>query len=258
MDGRLGRLQVQRDHAGDGLRSEAGLGERRHDERLELLGRGVALAADAQGECLRVVGEVVRGRLTRFVGDLDGQAGIVGEGQPAGCEPAREAARIDEAAGRTFEQGRHEGLGAVGMGEAKARWRGVEGDAEAAVAGGGDDSLGTDRCGQAFGERIGAAMPAQQRHDEAPGLVDDQHRRLLPLVGEERGQQANDDARGGDGDDRPAFPKSGGEVGRGRALDLATVGGGGQPFGERRRARAQMPDDWLQDGVPGPARTRAK
>jgi hypothetical protein len=101
-------------------------------------------------------------------------------------------------------------------------------------------------------------MAAEQRDDEPPRLVDHDHRRLRALVGDERCQQADDDADRGNRDDRPAGAEGGDEIGRGRAGDGGITQGRDDALGQRGGPRAQMPDDVALAHGLGPARIRAK
>ncbi len=65
VDGGLGSLEGDRGDAGDGLGCQAGLGEGGAGEIVELLGRGVPLGADADGEGSGVEGEAVGCRMRR-------------------------------------------------------------------------------------------------------------------------------------------------------------------------------------------------
>jgi hypothetical protein len=62
------------------------------------------------------------------------------------------------------------------------------------------------RLGDRSGQPVGAAMAAQQRHDDAAVLGDRDHRRLRALVREMRSQQPDHDAHGAQRKDRPPGP----------------------------------------------------
>ena len=69
-------------------------------------------------------------------------------------------------------------LASRGIGKGPAGGRGVEGEAEAGVAGGGDGGRDAELGGDLSGERVGAAVAAEQRDDRGAVLGHRDHRRL--------------------------------------------------------------------------------
>ncbi len=135
MDGRLVRLEIERDHRGDGAAGEIVLGQCRLDQGDQLLRGAAALAADAERQHGRVQDEGALIRRRRAVGDADREIAGFREvsREPIGI------ARLDvKGDGRPGEQGGGDRLHLRRVGDAPARRRLVEAEAEAEVAGRGD------------------------------------------------------------------------------------------------------------------------
>ena len=98
------------------------------------------------------------------------------------------------------------GFGRLRIAQDEAGRRIVERQIEAHVACGGDRRQAAERLGDRAGQAVGAAMAAEQRHGDAAVLGDRDHRRLGALVGQQRRQQPDHDARGAQREDRPAGP----------------------------------------------------
>src|SRR5437660_402998 len=96
------------------------------------------------------------------------------------------------------------GFDLVRIGDMPGGWRLVEGDAKAYIPGGGYRGNAAGQLGDSSGQRISAAMPADQRHRDRPVLGDRDDRRLFPLGGEEGRDRADQDTAGADTDNRPA------------------------------------------------------
>ena len=105
------------------------------------------------------------------------------------------------------------GFASSGLASVQPGRRRVERDAETTVAGGGDRGVAAERRGEFSGEIVGAAMAAEQRDDLRAVLGEGEHRRLVALVGEQRGEDADEDAGGADADDRAAGGEECAEVG---------------------------------------------
>ena len=140
----------------------------------------------------------------------------------------------------------------------------VEGDAEAEVAGCGHGGRDSQPLGDRPRQGVGAVMAAQQRHHRRAVLGRREHRRLGPLVAQERCHGTDQDAAGAQPDHRPpggeqaghmrrglGEPLVGRAVGAGGGMDLGTRQQFAQPAGQGGAARAQ--DD---DGGAGHGRLR--
>ena len=99
----------------------------------------------------------------------------------------------------------------------------IEGDAKTPVAGGGDRGVTAERLGEFFGESVGAAVAAEERDDHRAVLGQGKDGRLVALVGEERSEDADEDAGGADADDGMAGGEEsadmGGDVGEGDKIN---------------------------------------
>jgi hypothetical protein len=210
MDRRLPRLELDRCYAGDRLARQAVPRQRSTGQRHKLFGRRAALAADAQGQHLRMDHQT-RGRaLLGAVGQehleiAARREGCTSRGEPVG--PACLDSRLDPQPDRAaVEQGTHDRFRRLGIAHHEARRRIVERQIEAHVARGGDRGGAAKRVGRRPGETIGAAVTAQQRHRDAAVLGDHDHRRLAALVGQHGRQHADHDPGGAQREDRRAGP----------------------------------------------------
>ena len=141
--------------------------------------------------------------------------------------------------------------------------RRVEGEPQGRVARRGDRRPRAEGRRDGAGEPVRAVMAAQQGHDAEPVLRHRDHRRLGALVREVRGEEADEDARGTDADDRRARAEQGGDLGpealighacggarRNRAVD----GGAGKRGRDAPRERRLAP---VEDHHGSPAQRHA-
>ena len=135
----------------------------------------------------------------------------------------------------------------LGVGERPALGRGVERDAEAPVAGGGDGGAAPEGGGDALGEHAAAAVRPEQGHREGAVLGHRDHRRLRALVVQERGQRPHQDpGRAHPGDGPPVLEEGTQVAGRIREVPIG-VG----------HALAKPMDLGIAERAGNPARERA-
>ena len=103
--------------------------------------------------------------------------------------------------GLSGQEARHDALGILRIGEPPALGRRIERNAQRRVALRRHRGMAVQRIRHLAGERVGAAMAAEQRHDARPVLGDGENRRLGALVLDHGGQRADQDAGGADADD---------------------------------------------------------
>ena len=204
------------------------------DEVAQLCRVGVPFTADADGQYRRMQHEVFRfvhaaicyqnaGLCRR----INGQAGV--------REPAGVAGLNVQAHGRARQQGGGDGKGLLAVGHHPSGGRIIDADAVAQVAGRGHGGADTQGLGDLAGQNVGARMPAQQRHHGAAVLGHGNHRRLGDLVGQQRGQGADQNARGEDADHRvPGLKQAGGMAG-GFVEEVIGLGHPADPAMDQRR-----------------------
>ena len=190
MDGRLVRLEVDGEHPRQRAGGQAGTGQRALDQIPELVRRNAALATHAQREPPPVEhqGAFIAG--VRRIGHPHRERGIGLELDAGALQPLRlplQAARFPG------QQPGRERLAVVGVGEHPSRWRVVQRHLPPGLAGGGDRGGDAQRVAQATGERVGAAVAAEQRRHRAAVFRDGNDGRLLVLVGEHGGQGPDQD-----------------------------------------------------------------
>ena len=110
--------------------------------------------------------------------------------------------------------------------------RPVQRQAEARLAGGGDGGAAPGQCCHFASQLIGAAVTAEKRHDGSAVLGYGENRRFACLVGQQGGQNPDEDAAGAHADD--------GLVGAEALLqlDLEFRRGGAGEAGPERRGNA--------------------
>lgn len=139
------------------------------------------------------------------VGDQHAELGALGPVRGAGAQPICGAKLVGERDRTAGEQGRRNRFRRLDIGDAPARRRLVERETEPQIARRRDRRDAAKRRGEMAGERVGAAMPAEQRDRDRSVLGHRDHRRLVALVGDQRGKKADQDAAGADADNRPAL-----------------------------------------------------
>ena len=163
------------------------------------------------------------------------------------------SAGLDAQHNRTFrQQSRHHLLGRTGVGDAPARGRLVEGQAEAHVARRGDGGHAPGGGGHGAGQGIGAGVAAEQGCGGAAVLGDGNDGGLGALVSEQRRQGADKDAGGAHADDGPALGKQAAQIGRhfgehlvgavgapGQTMHAGTGQDGSKAAGQLKSARAE-------------------
>ena len=192
MDGRLVRLDVDREHPGQRAGGQAGAGQRALDQIPELVRRSPALATHAQREAPPVEHQGVRIAGVRRIGHPHRERSIGLKFETGTLQPLRLPL---QAATFPVQQPGRERLAVAGVGEHPSGWRVVQRHLPAGLAGGGDRGGDAQRMAQAAGERVGAAVASEQRHHRAAVFRDGDDRRLLVLVGE-RGRQGPDQDTG--------------------------------------------------------------
>ena len=133
---------------------------------------------------------------------------------------------------RALQQGGDEGFAMLRVRERPALGRVVEGDAEAAVAGGGGRGGRADGGGDALGEGDAPAVRAEDGHRERAVLGDGDHGGLRALVAERRRDRPHQDPRRADPDDRAPGLEQRPDV-AGRVVEAHVCTGGAMPV-ERR------------------------
>ena len=269
MDRGFVRLEVDREHPGYRVGGEPGPVQARAGEGRDLLRLRAPLAADAEREPARAVDEGIRrplvaARAAAAARDVDPDRELprVVERKPALREPRRPRSQVrGRPHPRPREQGGGEGLAVLGVRERPAGGRRVEGEAEAAVAGGGDCGGGADPARDAAGQVHPAAVPSEERDHERPVLGDRDDRRLGALVVEGRRDRAHQDPGRADPDDGAAVLEQGAEMRAGlREPDVRAARAPPEPVHLRLRLRLRAAGDGrpLEDrGDPARERTAA-
>ncbi len=116
------------------------------------------------------------------------------------CQP--EDVVAEDARRGTREQLCHHRLGVTGVLQPVALRRLVERHAQRHVAGRGDCGLGPERLGDLARQPVGAAMAAKQRHHHGTIVGHRKQGRFAGLVGEQRRDGTDQDARRADADHR--------------------------------------------------------
>ncbi len=204
MDPRFVRFELDGNDRRDRSRRETGVGKAGARQFGDLLLRAEALAADAERQDRGVDDEAIGFRRIGAVGhdDFAGRSRVPLD--RSHMQPIGAAALFDERHPLPGEERGGDRLYPLGVGDAPAGRHLVERDAEPQIAGGGDRGNATEILGQRAGERVGAAMPAQQRHRDRTVLGEGDDRRLHKLVVDQGREGADQDAAREEADNRPA------------------------------------------------------
>ncbi|GBD42251.1 hypothetical protein HRbin39_01640 [bacterium HR39] len=225
---RLVHLAIETRHAGHRLPSEAGFGQRFFHQPDQRIRRRAAARPDPEGQHLRMPHQPRGIGGAGFGGDLQDEPGGRIRGQGGAHLFRQQALRIDDPQALALGQPAQEG-GGIGVGAgAEARGRNVEGRQAGSGGAVALHHLRTEPLRHLPGQGAGP-VGSEQRQHVAVRTVHHQHRRVGPLVGEMRGEQAHHDAGGAEGDDRHAGTVEPGEGGSG------IVEGEGVPTGEAGR-----------------------
>ena len=163
-----------------------------------------------------------------------------GERQVAFGEPRRIAVEPHCRAGKKLGR---EAAAMFRIGEAPARRRRIQRDAEAHIPRRGHRSRDTERGGEGAGHIVGAVMAAEKRHHRAAVLGQRDHRRLVPLVAEHGRQRADQDRRCADTYDRHAIRKQSANMRRQNVepdIRLGQAGAKGMDFCTGQRALRRL------------------
>lgn len=202
MHRRLVRLHIERDdHAHRGF-CKAGPGKCSARQRQGFVGIAAALAADSQRQMPWMIDEPVRGVRIGLVGDGDASVGIGRDRQAGARQPVRRAVQRHAV---TRHQIGHEPGCMRRVGQHITLGRRIERDAEPDIARRRDRGLDAERIGRLARQIVGAAMPAQKRHDRTAIVGNGDHRRLRLLVRKHRCQQPHQRPGGHHRDKRPAI-----------------------------------------------------
>ena len=135
--------------------------------------------------------------------------GVVGERQLGFSQPfaiggVEESGLVDDSRRLVLEHAGAEKSESVGRLSAPSVGGLIEGDTESSVAGGGDGGASVEGIGEDGGETVASAMSSEQGNDVGSVVIasDDEHGRLVALVGESGGEHANGDSRGAESDQR--------------------------------------------------------
>ena len=226
VDRRLVRLEVDREHPGYRAGREPGRIQARAGEGRDLVPGRAPLAADADREAVRAVDEGIRRAAGARGVDADRELARVVERKPALREPRRFRGQArGRAHPRPPQEGRDEGLAVLRVRERPARGRRVEGDAEAAVAGGRDRDGRADLACDAPGKLDPAAVPPEERDHERSVVGDGDDGRLRPLVLKGGRHRPHEDPGRADPGDGAAVLEQGAEVPAGlREPDVRVAG----------------------------------
>ncbi len=207
-----------------------------------LLGGTAALASDSERQDGRVENQGMGVRTDLVVRHDDTFRAILRPADRAGTQPLGTRHFFDQRNGISSEQRRCDGFHLLRIGDAPTRRRFVEGEPEAEISGRGDRRRPARQLGDGAGQRVGAPVPADQRHCHRTILGDRDHRWLLPLCREQRRDRADQDAAGGEADDRLSRFEEPGDVQRRAVVDLVPIAGTitrpVQPRAGQRRSEA--------------------
>ena len=207
MDRRLGRLQIERDHAGDRAGRELMALQGRAHEVEKFFRRDAPLAPHAEREDLGVNHQAGRRAGIGAIGDAHVEFAMADKRRAAGRQPCGLPGLDRQSDIAALEQGADDCLGRLRVVDAPARWRIVEGELKAGVACGRDRGRTTERGGDAPRHPVGAVMPTQERHGDTAVLGDRDHGRLASLVHEQRRQDPDHDRARAQRHDRPPAGK---------------------------------------------------
>ena len=196
-----------------GLEIDAGdAGHRQRRQRLgrhgvahqgdQVLGGDAPLAADPQGQDRRMKHQFMVVGFDGAVGDADGKLALGREGEAG--QPGGIAGLHLQGYRVLGQQGGGHRFGGGGIGQPPAGRRVVQGQPQGQFAGGGQRRTHPQRLADPPRQGIGAVMAAQQRHHRRAVHRHRQHRRLVPLMGQQRRHGADQNAGGADADDGDA------------------------------------------------------
>ena len=146
------------------------------------------------------------------MGNAHGRLGLCHEACPRLAEPIGIARFDGESDRQAGEQCGGDRLCCCRVGNGPAGRRIVQCQSITQVARGGDRRRTTKRHGYRLGDGVGAAMTAEQRHRHRTILGNGNHRRLDPLVSQQRRHGTQQNAGGADPDDRCAGSKQAAQV----------------------------------------------